>query len=99
MYDYDSHPKAKMTKEESDIMLKKFLDKGGKVEKLSAGYPINVGSMHKSGKPDFSREEIKKGIKGKAPRPNYNTDKPGQVACGDRPPVWEYQPPNKMAGK
>ena len=32
--------------------------------------------------------------------PNYKTDKPGQVDCGDRPPRWEYQPPrNPIAGK
>ena len=36
--------KPKMTKEERDSMMEKFLAKGGKVEKLEPGYPINVGS-------------------------------------------------------
>ena len=37
MYDYDTHSKPKMTKEESDKMMKKFLEKGGKVEKCQPG--------------------------------------------------------------
>ena len=36
--------KPKMSKEERDSMMKKFLAKGGKIEKLEPGYPINVGS-------------------------------------------------------
>jgi len=31
IYDYDKDAKPKMSKEESDEMMKKFLDKGGKV--------------------------------------------------------------------
>ena len=84
---------------ELDIRMKKFLDKGGKVEKLEPGYPINIGSFDSHGKPSWSKEEIKKGVKSAAPMPDYNSDKPGQVPCGDRPPRWEYQPPNKLAGK
>ena len=37
--------KPKMSKEERDSMMKKFLAKGGKIEKLEPGYPINVGSL------------------------------------------------------
>ena len=104
MYDYDSHPKAKMTKEESDIMLKKFLDKGGKVEKCQPGYPINIGSMDKSGKPSWTRQEVREGkAKGNAPMPDLSTYKPGSYhdhpPSGNNPPRWEYQPKNKMAGK
>ena len=88
-----------MTKEESDKMLKKFLEKGNKIEKCPPGYPINIGSMDKSGKPSWTRQEVKEGkAKGNSPMPDLSTYKPG-FACGDRPPVWEYQPPNKMAGK
>ena len=39
--------------------MKKFLDKGGKVEKLEPGYPIDVGSFDKSRKPRYTKEEIK----------------------------------------
>ena len=99
MYDYDPDQKPKTSKEERDKMMKKFLEKGGKVKKLEPGYPINVGSLDKSRKPRYTKEEIKECKKSAAPMPDYNSDKPGQVPCGDRPPRWEYQPPNKLAGK
>ena len=51
--------------------------------------------MHKM----MSKEEIKNFKPSAAPLPNYNTDKPGQVECGDRPPRWEKQPRNPIAGK
>ena len=84
---------------ELDVRMKKFLEKGGKVEKLGPGYPIDVGSFDKSRKPRYTKEEIKNFKPSAAPLPNYNTDKPGQVECGNKPPRWEYQPPNRMAGK
>ena len=99
MYDYDSDQKPKTPKSVRDEQMKRFLEKGGKVQKLEPGYPINVGSLDKSRKPRYTREEIKEGKKSAAPMPDYKTDKPGQVPCGDRPPRWEYQPRNKMAGK
>ena len=43
-------------------MMKKFLEKGGKVKKLEPGYPLNVGSLDKSRKPRYTKEEITKGI-------------------------------------
>ena len=74
MYDYDTHSKPKMTKEESDKMMKKFLEKGGKVEKCQPGYPINIGSMDKSGKPSWTRQEVREGkAKGNAPMPDLST--------------------------
>ena len=99
MYDYDNNQKPKTPKSVRDEQMKRFLEKGGKVQKLEPGYPINVGSLDKSRKPRYTKEEIKEGKKGAAPMPDYKTDKPGQVPCGDRPPRWEYQPPNKLAGK
>ena len=97
---YDSEfKKPKTPKSERDEQMKRFLAKGGKVEKLEPGYPLDVGSFDKSRKPRYTREEIKEGKKSAAPMPDYNSDKPGQVPCGDRPPRWEYQPPNKLAGK
>ena len=92
-----------MNNEEKELMMKRFLDKGGKVEKLQPGYPTNVGSFDKSKKPAFSKEDISKGITGKTPMPDYSTYKKGSYhdydVGGDKPPRWEYQPPNKMAGK
>ena len=44
---------------ELDIRMKKFLDKGGKIEKLEPGYPLDVGSFDKSRKPRYTKEEIK----------------------------------------
>ena len=95
--------KPKMSKEERDSMMEKFLAKGGKVEKLEPGYPINVGSLDKSKKPAYTKEDIKEGKKGKTAMPDYNTYKPGSYhdydVGGDKPPRWERQPINKMAGK
>jgi len=67
--------KPKSSQAERDEQMKKFLEKGGKVEKLKPGYPINVGSFERNNKPAFSKEDIEKGITGKAPMPNYNTYK------------------------
>ena len=92
IYDYDPDQKPKMAKEERDELMKKFLEKGGKVQKLEPGYPINVGSLDRSKKPAFTREEIKSGKQGHAPTPDYNTYKPGSYhdfdVGGDKPPVY-----------
>ena len=103
IYDYDSDKKPKTSKEERDRMMKKFLEKGGKVQKLEPGYPTNVGSLDKSKKPAFTREDIKEGKTGHAAKPNYDTYKKGSYhdfdVGGDNPPRWEKQPKNDMAGK
>jgi len=95
--------KPKMSKGEMDEKMKKFLAKGGKVEKLKPGYPINVGSLDKSKKPAYTKEDIKTGITGKAPMPNYDTYKKGSYhdynVGGDNPPVWIRQPKNPVGGK
>jgi len=95
--------KPKTSKEERDRMMKEFLDKGGKVQKLKPGYPTNVGSLDKSKKPAFTKDDIDKGVKGQAPRPDYSTYKKGSYhdfdVGGDNPPVWEKQPKNEMGGK
>ena len=52
--------KPKTPQAERDEQMKKFLAKGGKVEKLEPGYPINVGSLDKSKKPRYTKEEVKK---------------------------------------
>ena len=92
MYDYDPDQKPKTSKEERDKMMKKFLEKGGKVKKLEPGYPINVGSLDKSKKPQWTREDIAKGISGKSPMPDLNTYKPNTYhdfdLGGDKIPVF-----------
>jgi len=105
MYDYDPDKdrKSKIAKEDPKELMKRFLEKGGKVQKLEPGYPINVGSLDKSKKPAFTREEIKAGKGGHAPKPDYDTYKKGSYhdydVGGDNPPKWEKQPRNDMAGK
>ena len=96
--------KPKATQAERDEQMKKFLAKGGKIEKLDPGYPINVGSLDKSKKPRYTKEEVKQGIAvGKTARPDYNTYKKGSYhdydVGGDKPPRWEKQPKNDMGGK
>ena len=89
--------RPKMSQKERDEKMKKFLEKGGKVEKLKPGYPINIGSFDRTRKPAFSKEDIEKGVTGKSPMPNYDTYKPGSYhdfdVGGDNPP--EYIKPMK----
>ena len=89
---------------ELDIRMKKFLDKGGKVEKLEPGYPINVGSLDKSKKPRYTREEIRSGKPlGTAPMPDLTTYKKGSYqdydVGGNNLPEWFPQPKNPVGGK
>ena len=96
--------KPKMSQKERDEKMKKFLEKGGKIEKLKPGYPINVGSLDKSKKPRYTKEDVSKGLAvGKTARPDYNTYKKGSYhdfdVGGDNPPRWEKQPKNEMGGK
>tara|TARA_R110002072_G_scaffold98672_2_gene217085 strand:+ start:2318 stop:2647 length:330 start_codon:yes stop_codon:yes gene_type:complete len=96
--------KPKTPQAERDEQMKKFLAKGGKVQKLEPGYPINVGSLDKSKKPRYTKEEVKKGLAiGKTSRPNYDTYKKGSYhdfdVGGDNPPIWIRQPKNPVGGK
>ena len=96
--------KPKASQAERDEQMKKFLAKGGKVEKLEPGYPINVGSLDKSKKPRYTKEEVKKGLAiGKTSRPNYDTYKKGSYhdfdVGGDNRPIWIPQPKNPVGGK
>ena len=97
------HLKPKMSKEERDKLMKEYLEKGGKIQKLKPGYPTNVGSLDKSKKPAYTKHDIEKRVSGKAPKPDYNTYKQGSYhdydVGGDKPPVWERQPKNEMGGK
>ena len=95
--------KPKTSKEERDRMMKKFLDKGGKVQKLKQVMHTNVGSLDKSKKPAFTKDDIDKGVKGQAPRPDYSTYKKVRTMTM----TWvvinhlygKKQPKNEMGGK
>jgi len=62
--------KTKTSKEERDRMMKEFLEKGGKIVKLKPGMAYNMGSLDKSKKPAYTKDDIEKGVKGHAPAPN-----------------------------
>jgi len=88
--------KPKMSKEESDRLMKEFLAKGGKVKKLKPGYPTNVGSLDKSKKPRYTRQEVESGEdKGTAPMPDLTSIRKQEaygnitVTYGDKIPVYE----------
>ena len=96
--------RPKASQAERDEQMKNFLAKGGKIEKLEPGYPINVGSLDKSKKPRYTKEEVKKGLAiGKTSRPNYDTYKKGSYhdfdVGGDNRPIWIPQPKNPVGGK
>jgi hypothetical protein len=48
---------------ELNKQMKKFLEKGGKIEKLPPGSAYNLGSLDKSGKPRYTPLEIRAGKK------------------------------------
>jgi hypothetical protein len=79
--------------------IEEFLKRGGKITKLAAGYPINLGSLDKSKKPQWTREDIKEGKGGSSKMPNYNTYKKGSYhdfdVGGDKIPVFEPSKKNK----
>ena len=53
--------KPKMSQEERDKLMKEFLSKGGKVEKLKPGMAYNIGSLDRSGKPRWTKHEVESG--------------------------------------
>jgi hypothetical protein len=86
--------KPKMSKEERDKMMKKFLDKGGKVQKLKPGAAAVLGALDKSKIPHWDNDDVKKGkAHGTAPLPEYQNTKPNTYhdydLGGDKIPVFE----------
>lgn len=61
--DVEKTPEEKQ--KELDELMKQFLAKGGRIEKLTPGSAYNVGSMEKSGKPHWTDREIKNAAKKK----------------------------------
>ena len=94
IYDYDKDAKPKMSQEERDEMMKKFLDKGGKVQKLKPGAAAVLGALEKSKIPHWDNDDVKKGkASGTTPLPEYGNTKPNTYhdydVGGDKIPVFE----------
>ena len=84
--------KPKTSQEEMDRMMKEFLAKGGKIKKLKPGYPKGIGSLDKSGKPQWTRADIMAGRGGTTPIPDYGnvkeqTVESGTITYGDKIPT------------
>ena len=56
--------------------IEEFLKRGGKVQKFKPGSAAVLGSLDKSKKPAYTKEEIDKGVTGHAPTPDYKSYKP-----------------------
>ena len=57
--DYRSNNEIKTAQDEKDRMMQEFLDKGGKVEKLEPGIAKGASSLNRSGKLQFTEEQVK----------------------------------------
>jgi hypothetical protein len=57
--DYRSDREIKTAQDEKDRMMQEFLDRGGKVEKLKPGIAKGASSLSRSGKLQYTEEEIK----------------------------------------
>lgn len=60
MISEDEQEKKQKHREELDRMMKEFLAKGGKVEKLEPGAAAGVATMNKDKRPMYTDAEIKK---------------------------------------
>ena len=84
-------------------MIKDFISGISKVEKLRPGFPLDVGSLDKSKKPRFNKQEVESGKdKGTAPMPDLTSIRKQEaydgntVTYSDSVPVNE---PGKGTGK
>jgi hypothetical protein len=57
--DYRSNNEIKTAQDEKDRMMQEFLDRGGRVEKLKPGIAKGASSLSRSGKLQYTEEEIK----------------------------------------
>lgn len=60
MISEDEREKKQKHQEELDRMMKEFLAKGGKVEKLSPGSAAGVATLNKDKRPMYTDAEIKR---------------------------------------
>ena len=59
--------KPKTPQAERDELMRKFLEKGGKIQKAKPGYPKNAKGLNLS----WTREEVLSGKKGSSSIPDY----------------------------
>ena len=57
--DKEIQAEIKITQDEKDRMMQEFLDRGGRVEKLKPGIAKGASSLSRSGKLQYTEEEIK----------------------------------------
>jgi hypothetical protein len=57
--DKEIQAEIKTTQDEKDHMMQEFLAKGGKVEKLEPGIAKGASSLNRSGKLQFTEEQVK----------------------------------------
>ena len=57
--DYRSNNEIKTAQDEKDRMMQEFLAKGGKVEKLEPGIAKGASSLNRSGRLQFTEEQVK----------------------------------------
>ena len=57
--DYRSNNEIKTAQDEKDRMMQEFLARGGRVEKLKPGIAKGASSLSRSGKLQYTEEEIK----------------------------------------
>ncbi len=57
--DYRSNKEIKMAQDEKDRMMQEFLAKGGRVEKLQPGIAKGASSLNRSGKLQYTEEQVK----------------------------------------
>ena len=58
MYEQDLN-KPKLSKEERDKLMKDFLDKGGKIEKLKPGLAYRIGFLDNTRTPRLNKQDLK----------------------------------------
>ena len=57
--DYRSNKEIKMAQDDKDRMMQEFLARGGKVEKLQPGIAKGASSLNRSGKLQYTEEQVK----------------------------------------
>ena len=57
--DKEIQAEIKTTQDEKDRMMQEFLARGGKVEKLEPGIAKGASSLNRSGKLQFTEEQVK----------------------------------------
>ena len=57
--DKEIQAEIKTTQDEKDRMMQEFLARGGKVEKLQPGIAKGASSLNRSGKLQFTEEQVK----------------------------------------